>query len=239
MGLFTHIDATRRTDATDPRTLVAALRAMDRAAMTPLKDDPARSAVYRAEHGGSAWVFKVYRRQSWWKMLLRVSPAWREWRLARHAAKAPGVRVSVPIALVTLSRTEQALVLPYVEGEAMHHLVTSCTDRATRLKLAAAVGRQVKALLDAGLVNRDCKLSNLIADVRCMDDGDVPVMIDPLGVQRKRSGDQVFRMWATLLRTTLREGPISVREGLTCLKEAGGDPKEAFAIYSSVKAFRY
>lgn len=240
MSMFQRIDveAARRTAVADPRELVDALVTQDRATMTVLKDDPSRSVVYRAEHGGLSWVLKIYRHQSRWKMLLRQSPAWREWRLARRAARVPGLRVSVPVAIVTLSNREQALILPYVAGEPMHQMVTTCTDRVLRLQLARAVGRQVRTMLEAGLVNRDHKLSNLIADARCLEGKDVPVMIDPLGVQWKRSEDQVFRMWVTLLRTTLREGPISAREGITCLKAGGGNPSEALAILSSAKTGR-
>lgn len=216
-------DAARQAGAADPRGLIRALTTADRAAMAVLKDDPVRSIVYRAEHGNLSWVLKVYRRQSWWKMLLRVSPAWREWRLARRAATVRGLRVSVPVALVTLSRTQQGLILPYVPGEAMHHMMATCADRELRLKLAAAVGRHVRLLLENGLVNRDCKPSNLIADARCIEHDDLPVMIDPLGVRATRSDAQVLRMWSTLLRTAREAGPVSVREGLTCLRAGMGD----------------
>ncbi len=216
-------------DQTQP---VAALLELDRSKLEKLKDDPQRSVVYRAQLDGRSYVLKVYRVQRW-KMWLRMSPSWREWRWAKQLA-AGGVRCSLPVSQ-PLDADGELLILPYVDGRAMHHLARSCQDRQLRLQLACGVGRQIRRLLDLGLVNRDQKLSNLIADAACVDGGDEPVMIDPLGIRRLRSGKQIVKMFATLLRTTLREGPISVREGMRCLKAAMGDAALARVILGELE----
>ncbi|MCC6682768.1 MAG: serine/threonine protein kinase [Phycisphaeraceae bacterium] len=218
--------------APDNDHLVSTLLKLDRSRLEKLKDDPKRSVVYRAQIDGRSYVLKVYRAQHW-KRWLRLSPSWREWRKARLLA-AGGVRCSFPLSQ-PLNADGELLILPFVDGRAMHHLARSCQDRQLRLRLACAVGRQIRRLLDLGLVNRDQKLSNLIADAACVQEGDEPVMIDPLGIRKLRDGRQIVKMFATLLRTTLREGPISVREGMRCLKTAMGDAALARVILGELE----
>ena len=196
-----------------------------------LKNDPVRSIVRRVQVAGQHFVIKRYRVPAWKSWLLhqlRQSPTWREWRGTEKLMHA-GRRVSIPLAKMyqpSRGHEAQVLILPYVEGASLDKLVEEAPPvqewsdayRNKRIALAQAVGKQLGRLLASGIVNRDHKLSNLIMDEACEHGGQEPIMIDPLGLRMRRSDNQVYRMLATLLRTTERAGYITPRECITCLK---------------------
>ena len=196
-----------------------------------LKDDPKRSFVRHVAVNDLHFVVKRYRVPIWkarslhW---LRLTPTWREWRGAQKLARSRR-RVNAPLAMAfqpTRGVEAQAIVFPYVEGRALDQVIQiapppqqwSETYRRRRIELARTVGRQLGMLLSSGLVNRDHKLSNLIMDRACEQQGDEPIIIDALGLRRRRGNRQVHRMLATLLRTSERAGAVTPRECLTCLK---------------------
>ena len=222
--------------------------AAESAALETLKDDPGRSVLKRVAVDGRQFVVKRYR-VPWWKTRLlhplRLSQVWREYRGAQRLARV-GCRASIPLAIVCQhdrGREAQALILPYIEGTSLDRLLEQAPPaaqwsneyRQKRLQLARVVGGQIQRLLAARIVNRDCKLSNLIMDEACEHRGAEPVMIDPLGLRRRRSRRQVMRMLAVLLRTSLRAGPVTVREGMTCLRAALSD-RPASAVARQVLA---
>ncbi len=186
-----------------------------------LKDDPTRSTVTRHRQAGRVWLLKRYHIGSWRLRLLhplRKTPAWREWAGAKQLRRL-NRRCNPPWALVQVPRG-QVLVFEYVAGEAVHRLLSGevPTTPAFRRDLARRIGRQLGAMIAAGWNNRDHKVSNLIADAACLKGGAEPVIIDPLGVVPLRGRDQIDRVLAMMIRTTLRAGPFSVREGMALLK---------------------
>lgn len=161
------------------------------------------------------WKYPLYR-------LVNGTPACREWRRALQLGRL-GIRVCQPLALVEGSPMlwgEQALILPYVDGMPLNHLIKTQTDGPMRRAVAAAVGAQAGGLTALGLVNRDHKANNLIVDEACRSRGAEPVLIDPAGVRRYRSHLQVHRMFARLFQTAFAAGPVTIRERLTCLQNA-------------------
>ncbi len=218
----------------DREALVPLLEKLLTAESTPiqtLKDDPNRSVVRHVAVDGRHFVIKRYRVPRWKTWLLyrlRQSPNWREWYGALRLVRAHR-RVSAPLAIVhqpARGREAQVLILPYIEGRALDRMIQDGSAnhpwresyRHKRLDLARIIGTQIGRLLTVGIVNRDHKLSNLIMDRACQEHGDEPVIIDPLGLRRRRSNQQVYRMLAMLLRTSARAGPVTTRECMTCLK---------------------
>lgn len=198
-----------------------------------------RSIVQLAELDGRLWVLKRYRMFPL-KMLLahafRLSPAWRELRGAALLHNA-GLRAGRPLALFH-HPTGQGLLLPYIPGISLHgllfehHRLEACDEsmRQKRLAMAAAVGRQIHRLASTGLMNRDHKLSNLIADEAALHHGADPIIIDPVGVRprpRPRKGganaSAIRQMLRILHRSLLVSGPIARAEGRACLKAARGE----------------
>jgi tRNA A-37 threonylcarbamoyl transferase component Bud32 len=123
-------------------------------------------------------------------------------------------------------RGRQMLIMPFIEGPTLQQFIGEVDDRAARLRVAEAVGRQLCHMLYAGLVNRDHKTSNLIVDEACRLRGEQPVLIDPAGL-RRATPERVARMFARLLETAIKAGPISKREMLSVLRSAfPGRPAE-------------
>ncbi|MEE9212636.1 MAG: hypothetical protein V3U29_08285 [Phycisphaeraceae bacterium] len=246
----------------DRAALVPFLERLLTAESTPiqtLKDDPNRSVVRHVAVDGRHYVIKRYRVPRWKTWLLyrlRQSPTWREWYGALRLVRAHR-RVSAPLAIVhqpARGREAQVLILPYIEGRALERMIQDGAAnhpwresyRHKRLDLARIVGTQIGRLLTAGIVNRDHKLSNLIMDRACQEHGDEPVIIDPLGLRRRRSDRQVYRMLVMLLRTSERAGPVTTRECMTCLKAvlktdpslARHEPRRLRAVARHILAMR-
>lgn len=100
----------------------------------------------------------------------------RQWRGTEHLERA-GVPTTQMLALVrggVQPRTE-VLVMERVEGRSLLHHVA---DGGATMALADMLGAQVRAIAEAGLINRDHKASNLIV----ASDGRV-VLIDTVGVR--------------------------------------------------------
>jgi tRNA A-37 threonylcarbamoyl transferase component Bud32 len=194
------------------------------------KDDR-RSLVEWFEHAGRRWLVKRYRgapARLWIGHVLRGAVAWREARAALKLARL-GLRVSEPLALMHAGgpwRCTQTLVMPYVEGTSLHNLLyyaaapaqRSPADRQRRLAIARSVGRQIGRLTAAGYINRDHKPSNLIIDDPQDAPRDQPCLIDPAGIRRRRSDQQVLRMIARTLSTAVEAGHFTAREAMTCLR---------------------
>lgn len=198
------------------------------------KNQPGQRVV-RVQHDGRDWVVKSRRVGP----LERVrqgfvpGPIRREWANAVTLAEV-GVAVNPAVAWVEAPRSH-ALVLPHIEGVSLCHLLMGFElpppwrnlSRRERRRLAWMVGRQIGAITAAGFVNRDHKPANLILTADCRDATHAagrptvtPVLIDPVGVRRRRTRGQAIRMLTVLCRTTLRAGPASREEMLTCLAAA-------------------
>lgn len=187
------------------------------------RDD--RSEVVRVEHGGRAWVVKRYRLPRVKQIIQQVfgqSPAWREVRgaamLARH-----GIAVGVPVALARLSRGRgEALVLQWVSGITLGEALGRDLPHEWRWKLAAALGRQAGRITAGGLVNRDHKPANIIVnpDADPLHSGGEPVMIDPLGIRRRKRGsdEAIWRMLELLGRCLRETGRVAPREVVTFIR---------------------
>lgn len=200
-------------EATHARTLK-----QDRRSTVRLVDDPADHPADRGGEGGSPrqWVVKTYHLHAVRRAAaarLRQSPAWREFRAFGRLREA-GLRVPPCVALVGRPDGDEALVMPYIDAEDLEAFIAGSDDPLARARVARAVGAQAGALLRAGLVNRDHKVSNLLIDASCRESGEPPIIIDPLGLRRRdpvRRG-RVDRMWARLLETAVKAGPVSKRE---------------------------
>jgi len=196
-----------------------------------IKKEVARSSVDWVEIQGKNWIIKTYHMPAWivWVyQCVRATPAWREWR-GSFAVESAGCRANPPLALVhDFSRgvDAQCLIMPFIEGQSLGQLLVQWSKepsndpqvRDLRLGLAKAMGRQIAALMKAGLINRDYKPANLMVDPACRQQGCEPVIIDPLGVRARVDEARRLRMLVTLLRTTLAAGPVSARECVTLLR---------------------
>lgn len=173
-----------------------------------------RRWVYKQIHaaGSRGWLHRFYR-------ILKLSPAWREWR-AQRRLEALGMRVAMAAAIVVDELGEESLLSPLVEGKTLHSIDPPDESPATRLRLAAILGRQAGRMLAQGWVNRDHKATNLIIDDACWAGRAEPVILDAMGVRRRRSDAQAYRMLAVLLRSTQLHRPVKSRESLIALREA-------------------
>ncbi len=191
-----------------------------------LKSDQ-RSRVWKVQTQGRWWVVKQYH-LPWLKRVLyhclRATPAWREWRGAQRLA-ALGERVNVPIAL--LDGALHGLVLPWADGPTLDALVADPALAARvlgvkgsipRRTLAQRVGDHVGAMAAGGWINRDCKLTNLIADAACVNEHQAPLVIDADGLRRRQSDDDVLRTLAILRRGAQRVGQVSRAEMVRCVR---------------------
>ena len=194
------------------------------------KDDR-RSRVWLVSYEGRAWVVKGYRVAGWQTWLyhrVRRTPGWREWMGARRLAIA-GCRVNEPLALVHrrgVLGCRQWLVFPYVEGHSLYHWLgggdgEDCGGRrayGVRRRVAGAVGRLIGQMIVAGVINRDLKPSNLIIDMTCERDGEMPVMIDLAGLRRRCGEGSVYQMLARFYKSMKEPGGVTDREALVCLR---------------------
>jgi len=194
-----------------------------------LKAGP-NSIVELHDSAARRWVVKRAARSGVGMRLeaaLRLAPLGREWRGARRLRRG-GVRCCQPVAMVQGRgvRGRQMLLMPYIEGPTLQRFIGAVDDPAARLRVAEAVGRQLSRLLYAGLVNRDHKTSNLIIEEACRVRGEQPVLIDPAGL-RRATPRRIAGMFARLLETAVKAGPLSKREMLTVLRAAfPGRPAE-------------
>ncbi len=169
-----------------------------------LKHD-ARSTVERFATDRGTFVGKTYHLPSAKALpyrLLRQSPAQRELRNARRLARV-GVRVPRPMRLVG-----DTLVMPHIAGPSLHEFIETRDDPRKRLAVARAIGRQIARMLHAGYVNRDHKARNLLLDAACLEHDAEPVLIDPMGL-RRATARRIARMFARLVETARKAGPIS------------------------------
>jgi len=150
-----------------------------------LKADGA-SRVWRAEMLGQAVIVKHISHPTLWgraKILIGASRAARQWRGAEKLARA-GIPAASPLALARDSDAlSEWLVLKFVPGRT---LIDTLDHPPPSVKaqhaLAAAVGAQVGAIVNAGVYNRDHKPSNLIVP-----SGDGPVnitVLDTVAIRR-------------------------------------------------------
>lgn len=120
----------------------------------------------------------------WLYRLLRLSPAFRQWRGAEVLASS-GIATSAPIAIlrgVADGVSCEWLILDAVDGQdALHCLQDALRSSAFSEEgaLATLLGGFVRVLAEAGIRNRDHKLSNLIV---CADD--VVAVVDTVGLAR-------------------------------------------------------
>ena len=226
--------------------LLAPLIADRHEVLATYKDDH-RSSVQQIDLGGCGCVWKRFRvprprrliHQA--RHLLRLSPAWRNWRGALRLQRAD-VRTAEPLMLINVARlgaVTSGLLLPLVEGPTLHRYLRQTADATTaaggigwrQLALAHALGRQIGHMTACGLVNGDCKPGNLIVDAACLQGDQPPIVIDQSAIRRRLHDRQVVRMLATLLRTARRTGPIDTRLALTCLKAVrAADPSVAHGL---------
>ena len=199
----------------DERTLLGAT------VISTFKSDD-RSRVELIEHAQHRWVLKRYHGRAlklWLYHLLRLSPAWRECRAAARL-QALNLRANIPRPPVNVGppwRFEQTLVLPYVAGLNLHHWLKQHTKPDARRPVLEAVGCQIGRLTAAGWINRDLKPSNLIIDEACESQSAEPVMIDPMGLRRRRRGGQIVQMLAGFCRAGKRAG-LGEAEWRACLQ---------------------
>ena len=226
--------------------LLAPLIAGRHEVLATFKDDR-RSRVQGIELHGCRCVWKQFltprRRRLVYHLRhrLRLSPVWRNWRGALRLQRA-GVRTAEPLMLIHaagLGAHTSGLVLPWVAGPSLHRYLRQAAeaaageapDRRQQLALAQAIGRQIGHMTARGLVNGDCKPSNLIVDAACLQGDRPPVVIDQSTIRPRLYDRQVVRMLATLLRTARRTGPIDTRLALTCLKAVrAADPSVAHGL---------
>ncbi len=178
------------------------------------KDEPRRSRVTRVPYADADWTVKVYYMKPLKAAVnhrLRATPGWREWRNANRLAQA-GIRCNPPVALLHDGAT-QTLVFRYIPGRSCHAIAEERDqlEPDARSDLAQRIGTQIGRMLNAGLVNRDHKLSNLIET-----DGGEPVIIDPLGVRPYVLKLQARRMMRSLIRATLDEQLCDERDAAAC-----------------------
>ena len=155
-----------------------------------LKDAGRQSVWLVRRPGEDPRTVKTWSLGPWlvFKMFLGISQPQRQNRGARRLRQAgvntpgsrPGWRVSFHGLLPVL-----AAELDYVPGEtALRLLGDELVSDSIKCRSARAVGGTVARLIQAGLFNRDLKLTNLIVDRS----GAEPIvwMIDPVGVRRMR-----------------------------------------------------
>ncbi len=210
-----------------PNDAAAAQQWIDRAlaaSRTPTKTfkNDARSSVIRFELNGRDWILKTYHLTAIKNAithLLAATPAWREWGMARHLAER-GLAVVQPLALVHrpgCAAGDQALIMPSIPGRSLFLFARDRSIPAThRRTVARLVGQQIAQLLAAGFVNRDHKGSNILIPPGCETGSAQPVLIDPVGIRRKRSDAQLHRMLAILADSI---AGLTLRESLACLQE--------------------
>lgn len=197
--------------STTPAALIKVIRDKWASPIRTFKEDR-RSQVRCVAHGDQQWVVKRYavggiklRGQR----LLGASPAQRETRGAAVLADL-GVRCSEPI--ISWRDRGEWIVLPYVEGLSLHHWLGQRGGPSRRGRVLESVGRQAGELTCAGWINRDFKPSNLIIDEACEEDGLAPVMIDALGLRRRRSDSQIVSMLNVFVRACQRQQLVSETE---------------------------
>ena len=190
-----------------------------------------RSQVSVHEAAGERWVVKRHFISSVIGRLyhmLRVTPAWREWRGAATLTAA-GLRTNPPLALVGGTHSAAAggvLIFPYVEGPTVQQVVTATaatespseSDQRLRQALARGIARQIARYIEVDVHNRDLKPANLIVDGECRATGD-PIIIDPSGLRRFTGAPSVDQMLTTCAGSIIRVGHLTAREGLICLRE--------------------
>jgi tRNA A-37 threonylcarbamoyl transferase component Bud32 len=214
--------------ASAPGAWAATLQAFDGDAARVLKSD-AGVSVFAARLLGRDVVIKRWDLATPWaraKAMFRASRGDRHWRGAARLARA-GLRTAPCLALAL----EQApvprvwLVMEHIPGPtALECLADRSLHILDQHALASALGRQIRALDDAGLYNRDHKPSNLIlADHHA----DNLTVIDTVAIRRGRSPQ---RMLASLVIEPLGCG-LSIRRSLAMrtltafLGLAGFDPR--------------
>lgn len=210
----------------------------DVAVLRVLKEELGRSTVQLVTAFQRRWIVKRYHRPPRLARWLRRSPAWREWRGAQRLFAA-GVRCNRPLALCRgAAMSDEVLVLPYVEGACLHHLVADAppparwdaTYRTWRRKAAYLAGEQIARLSEAGLANRDHKIGNLIMDEACESLRAEPILIDPVGVVPLRFEAQLIRQLAILRATAEGAGHVSRVERFEVLKAlVERDPNQSAA----------
>ena len=185
------------------------------------KDDR-RSRVLAVAHGtAGAFVLKRYRLgllKAWAYGLVRATPGWREWTGAWLLSRA-GLRAAVPVALVPQG-SEELIIYRLYEGRTLDELASGEQLTAKqRRAVAMAVGRQVAQMTAAGLVFRDYKPSNLLADDRTLA-GDEPIMLDALGVRRARGVRGAHDMLHVMARSVQRVGRLQAGDVVSCCRAA-------------------
>jgi hypothetical protein len=140
------------------------------------------------------------------KLALGIAQPQRQLRGARRVARA-GIptaevcclklawgrpRPAGPRKLRGHGRPQVEIELGWVEGSSAYDLVSSGSlSPSDRRRTSAAVGRVVAKLVEAGLFNRDLKLSNLIVDFSA---GRADVwLIDTVGIRRLRAARRAAR----------------------------------------------
>ncbi|MHC4211047.1 MAG: BUD32 family EKC/KEOPS complex subunit [Planctomycetota bacterium] len=154
------------------------------------------------------------------KLALGIAQPQRQLRGARRVARA-GIptaevcclklawgrpRPAGPRKLRGHGRPQVEIELGWVEGSSAYDLVSSGSlSPSDRRRTSAAVGRVVAKLVEAGLFNRDLKLSNLIVDFSA---GRADVwLIDTVGIRRlRRPEPEIARMLERLAVQPARGG---------------------------------
>jgi tRNA A-37 threonylcarbamoyl transferase component Bud32 len=150
-----------------------------------LRDRPGRRRLLRVQLGPDLDLFvkqqhRAGRRhplRDGLKRLLRVDPAWREWR-ALCALRDAGVRVPRPRALGVLADGDRVLAMDHVAAEPLPDALASCGPAAPRRMLAERVGRLVAALHSAGWIHGDLHRGNFLVDA------DGPLLVDLQAARR-------------------------------------------------------
>lgn len=152
--------------------------------MRVLKESP-DAGVYLVEVDGAHVVAKRWRRTAWerCKSLLGIAQPQRQLRNARRLLRA-AIATPEPVGGVRTVRdaggTWFEIRLRWVDGEPLLDRVRGA-DATELARLGGAMRAMLRRFADAGLFNRDAKLSNWIVTP----DGAI-VAIDPVGVRRRR-----------------------------------------------------
>jgi hypothetical protein len=142
------------------------------------------------------------------KLALGIAQPQRQISGASRLARAGIPTAEVCCRRVAWGRRQVEIELGWVEGSSAYDLVSSGSLGPADLRRAsAAVGRAVARLIEAGLFNRDVKLSNLV--VGSTADGPEVWLIDTVDIRRlRRPAVEIARMLERLAVQPARGGIV-------------------------------